>query len=98
MGEVVDLIGWIVLLVIMCNLSEGVTQQAKDLRNKIMEMPLDLTDMEQDNSNYICSLLDEFTGFDGSGFLTLNHSLLCGIFVNYVSFLVIVIDIRGSEN
>ena len=98
MGEVVDLIGWIVLLVIMCNLSEGVTQQAKDLRNKIMEMPLDLTDMVQDNSNYICSLLDEFTGFDGSGFFTLNHSLLCGIFVNYVSFLVIVIDIRGSEN
>ena len=93
MGKIADFIGWIVLLAIICYLSEGVAKQAKGLRNKIMAMPSDLTDIVQDNSNYICSLLDEFKGFDASGFFTLNHSLLCGMFVHFVTFLVIVIDI-----
>ena len=97
LGEVVDLIGWIVLLAIICNLSEGVAKQAKSIRNKIIDRPSELTyTTGQDNSNYICTLLDEFKGFNANGFFTLNHSLLCGMFVNFLTFLVIVVDIALS--
>ena len=64
-------------------------KQVKGLKNKIIAWPTD----HSDDSNYICTLLDEFKGFDASGFFTLNHSLLCGMFVHFLTFLVIVIDI-----
>ena len=65
-------------------------RQAKSLKQKIMERPSDLTNTVEDDSNYICSLLDEFKGFDGLGFFTLNHSLLTGMLGNFVNFLVML--------
>ena len=93
MGEIVDLIGWIVILAIICNLSESVAKQVKSLRKKIIARAKDLTDSMPDDSNYICTLLEEFKGFDANGFFTLNHSLLRGMFVQFLTFLVIAIDI-----
>ena len=93
MGEIVDLIGWIIILAIICNLSEGVVKQVKGLRNKIMARASNLTGTMPDDSNYICTLLEEFKGFDANGFFTLNHSLLRGMFVQFLTFLVIAIDI-----
>ena len=93
MGEIVDLVGWIIILAIICNLSESVAKQVKSLRKKIMARASNLTGTMPDDSNYICTLLEEFKGFDANGFFTLNHSLLCGIFVHFLTFLVVAIDI-----
>ena len=50
-----------------------------------------------DDSNYICSLLDDFKGFDGNGFFILDHSLLTGMTGNFVTLIVILIQIKQSE-
>ena len=94
-GKIIIVIVWIILLVTICCLSEKVAKQAKCLKNKIMEGALDYT--EQDDSNYICSLLDDFKGFDGNGFFTLNHSLLTGMAGSFFTFIVILIQFKQSE-
>ena len=50
-----------------------------------------------DDSNYICSLLDDFKGFDGNGFFILDHSLLTGMTGNFVTLMVILIQFKQSE-
>ena len=50
-----------------------------------------------DDSNYICSLQDDFKGFDGNGFFTLDHSLLTGMTGNFVTLMVILIQFKQSE-
>ena len=50
-----------------------------------------------DDSNYICSLQDDFKGFDGNGFFILDHSLLTGMTGNFVTLIVILIQIKQSE-
>ena len=71
----------------MCWLSEKVAKQTQCLKDKIIdeasEHPTGTaanTIKLQDDSNRICSLLDEFKGFDGLGFFTLNHLLLTSLF------------------
>ena len=89
------MIAWIIILVTNCWLSEKVAKQAKCLKNKIMEGASYHT--VSDDSNYICSLLDDFKGFDGNGFFTLDHSLLTGMTGNFVTLMVILIQFKQSE-
>ena len=42
-------------------------------------------------------ILDDFKGFDGNGFFTLNHSLLTGMTGNFVTLMVILIQFKQSE-
>ena len=93
MGEIILAIVWIIILVTICWLSENVAKQVKCLKNKVMEETSDNTV----DSNYICSLLEEFQGFDGNGFFTLNHSLLTGMTGTFVTLLVILIQFRQNE-
>ena len=94
-GEIILMIAWIIILVTNCWLSEKVAKQAKCLKNKIMEGASYHT--VSDDSNYICSLLDDFKGFDGNGFFTLDHSLLTGMTGNFVTLMVILIQFKQSE-
>ena len=45
----------------------------------------------------VCSLLNEFQGFDAKGYFTLNHSLLTAMAANFTTYLVILIQFKGSE-
>ena len=88
------------MLVIICMLSEKLAKQAKCLKHKIMEKPSNLTNTAlavQDDSNDICSLLDEFKGFDANGFFILNHSLLTSYAVNFLTFIVILIGFNQDH-
>ena len=95
-GRVLFMMHCIIWLITHCWLSEEVAKQAKCLKNKIMEGDSNCT--IQDDSNYICSLLDEFKGFDGNGFFTLNHSLLSGMTGTFVTLMVILIQFKQSED
>ena len=95
-GKILLVISMIMVLVTSCWLSEKVAKQAKCLKNQIMEGASEST--VQDDSNYICSLLDEFKGFDGNGFFTLNHSLLTGMTGSFLTLLVILIQFKQSED
>ena len=81
------------ILISICWLSENVAKQVKCLKNKVMEEASDNTV----DSNYICSLLEEFQGFDGNGFFTLNHSLLTGMAGSFLTYMVILIQFKQSE-
>ena len=76
-------------------MSEELAKQTKILKHKIQERSSDLT--LQDDSNYICSLIDEFKGFDAKGFFTLNHSLLTGFIANFFTFIVILMGLNGDH-
>ena len=86
------------MLVIICVLSEKLVKQAKCLKHKIMDRPLSLTNTAvQDDPNDICSLLDEFKGFDANGFFILNHSLLTSYAVNFLTFIVILMQFNPDH-
>ena len=95
-GKILLVISMIMVLVTSCWLSEKVAKQVKCIKNKIMEGASDHT--VQDDSNYICSLLDEFKGFDGNGFFILNHTLLTGMTGSFVTLMVILIQFKQSED
>ena len=81
--------------VVICCLSEKVAKQAQCLKNKIIDVTTEYTGstnivMLQDDSYHICSLLDEFKGFDAMGFFTINHSLLPRMFMSFVSLVVLM--------
>ena len=79
-------------------LSEKLVKQAKCLKHKIMDRPLSLTNTAvQDDPNDICSLLDEFKGFDANGFFILNHSLLTSYAVNFLTFIVILMQFNPDH-
>ena len=40
----------------------------------------------------VITLLDHFKGFDAKGYFTLNHSLLTGMTANFVTYLVILVQ------
>ena len=92
-GRIFILIAMIMHLITICWLSENVAKQVKCLKYKVMEEALDNTV----ESNYICSLLDEFQGFDAHGFFTLNNSLLTGMAGSFFTFIVILIQFKQSE-
>ena len=92
-GRIFYLIPYIIILISICWLSENVAKQVKCLKNKVMEEASNNTV----DSNYICSLLDEFQGFDGNGFFTLNHSLLTGMAGSFFTFIVILNQFKQSE-
>ena len=80
---------------VYCCLSEKVAKQAQCLKNNIIDTTAEHTGSTnivtlQDDSNHICSLLDEFKGFDAMGFFTINHSLLPGMFMSFVTFVVLM--------
>ena len=63
-----------------------------------MDRPLSLTNTAvQDDPNDICSLLDEFKGFDANGFFILNHSLLTSYAVNFLTFIVILMQFNPDH-
>ena len=99
-GMVILMIYWIMGLVTQCSLAEEVAKQTKCLKDKIMEGASACTNatITRDDSNYICSLLDEFKGFDGNGFFIINHSLLTGMAGNFVTLMVILIQFKQSED
>ena len=92
-GRIFRLIPFIMILISLCCLSENVAKQVKCLKNKVMEEASDNTV----DSNYICSLLDEFQGFDAHGFFTLNHSLLTGMAGSFLTYMVILIQFKQYE-
>ena len=67
--------------------------------NKVKELKDCIQDIQCDTrqSNLICSRLEEFRGFDAKGFFTLNHSLLTGMAATFVTYMVILIQLRQSE-
>ena len=84
------------LLFILGNTSERMLSSVKDLKLAIQ------------NANYhqinktdcFCSILDEFNefqGFEGNGYFTLNHSMLTGLTANFATFLVILVQFNQSE-
>ena len=93
-GKIFMVITPIMIFIAICWLSENVSKKVKCLKNKIMEEASENTV----DLNYICSLLDEFHGFDGNGFFTLNHSLLTGMAGSFFTFIVILIQFKQSEN
>ena len=97
LGRAIYMIHRILGLVTYCWMSEELARQTKNLKNKIMEEDINHTDTIQNDSSYICSLLEEFEGYDGNGFFTLNHSLLTGMTGNFVTLMVILIQFKQSE-
>ena len=80
---------------VFCCLSEKVAKQAQCIKNNIIDATAEHTGSTnivtlQDDSHHICSLLDEFKGFDAMGFFTINHSLLPGMLMNFVTFVVLM--------
>ena len=46
----------------------------------------------------ILTEIDKFKGFDGNGFFTLGKPLLTSILANFVTYLIILIQFKMSEN
>ena len=98
MGRFLFWITWISVLAINCWMSEKVAKQTNCLKNKIIEGTSGNNNSLQYDSNYICTLLDEFKGFDCNGFFTLNHSMLTAMTASFFTFMVILIQFKQSEN
>ena len=80
---------------VFCCLSEKVVKRAQCLKNNIIDATAEHTGSTnivklQEDSNHICTLLDEFKGYDAMGFFTINHSLLPGMFMSFITFLVLM--------
>ena len=97
-GRLLFMITWITVLAISSWMSEEVAKQANCLKNKITEGASGNNNSLQDDSNYICTLLDEFKGFDGKGFFILNHSMLTAMTASFFTFMVILIQFKQSQN
>ena len=91
-------ISLISILAINCCLSEQVANQTNCVKKKIIMGASSNKNPVQDDSNYICTLLDEFKGFTGKGFFTLNHSMLTAMTASFFTFMVILIQFKQSEN
>ena len=48
-------------------------------------------------ANEICSLLEDFQGYNANGFFNVNHSLISGVTANFVTYLIILVQFRLSE-
>ena len=94
-GVLIPSIIYSLILLRICRLSEELRKQTKILKHKIQERSSDLT--LQDDSNYICSLIDEFKGFDAKGYFIVNNSLLTSYTIHFLTFLVIVIGFNQDH-
>ena len=81
------------LLFLLCHFSENVARSVQKLKEYILELQL----KNGQQGEVVYHLLNEFYGFEAYGFFTLNHSLLTGIVSNFVTYLVVIINFRVSE-
>ena len=73
-----------------CTLSE-------DLANKVQRLKIAVLSKGNHQVEDIIQELDDFKGFDGNGYFTLNHSLLTAMTTNFATFLVILVQFKQSE-
>ena len=81
------------LLFKLCSSSQELANKIKEIKNKILEIQFNTGQVDA-----VLALLDQFQGFDGHDFFTLNHSLVTGMTANFVTYLVILVQFKQSES
>ena len=81
------------LLFVMCTISEAMSQKVQKLKSFLQDHFY-----LRFESDTVCSMLDDFKGFNANGYFTLNNSLLTGMTAGLATFLVILIQFNQSES
>ena len=80
------------LIFILGDTSERMMSCVQELKSSIQD-----AFYQTNKADCICSMLNEFQGFDANGYFTLNHSTLTGMTANFTTFLVILVQFNQSE-
>ena len=81
------------LLYNLCSYSEFMANKVQELKRKILDIQF-----QNGEADAILILLDEFKGFNGDGYFTLNKALLTSMTSNFICFFVILIQFKQSES
>ena len=81
------------LLYNLCSYSEFMANKVQELKRKILDIQF-----QNGEADAILILLDEFKGFNGDGYFTLNKALLTSMASNFICFFVILIQFKQSES
>ena len=80
------------LIFILGDTSEITRSSVQDLKSSVQD-----SYYQTNKADCICSMLDEFQGFDANGYFTLNHSTLTGMAANFTTFLVILVQFNQTK-
>ena len=86
--------GLLYLIFVLCNTSERLAINVRELEDFIMNIQLKTNQAQQ--QNMVCNFLSKFRGFDANGYFTLNHSMLTGMIASIVTYLVILVQFKQS--
>ena len=84
----------------LCHLSQTLISKTQDLKVALgtnLSLRRSVLD-ESSELEIICSELNDFKGFHGEDFFNVNNSLITGMVSNFVTYLIILIEFKITEN